>query len=434
MLKRFHRIQIIFFTLLSYIILNAQNNNYDLSIEKILALPENEIDLGIACLSITKEICPDVDIDYFVKQLEIMAQKISYISQGTTEPEARIGAMNTFLYRAGWWNDSLTFTYDLDDLDANKISNQFLSGYLNTRLGSCITMPMLHLVLADKLGWPIKAVRSPKHIFCRYIDRNFEMNNIEATCGGGYISNERYISDSQIPEKPIKNGVYLRTLSKKEYIASMLLTCARYCSENNSNIQKAIYYSGLAVYHDSTLSGGHWNLGKYYNILAFNIETEMIERKKEIEEQYSNDFIVLRNQAQINDFAPEVPSPWDYQNKRKEEQQQRMMQPSNPFKIPMTTLDPCIPQAQQAGRAPQPINQNAVDPKSRIRINELQLDKNAKIEAVEKKYIPIIKEALARSEWHKNKAKELGIVLELPTEFFIKQSESIEKFKETGEY
>lgn len=178
-------------------------------------------------------------------------------------------------------------------------------------------MPMLHIVLADKLDWPIKAVRNPKHVFCRYIDRNLEMNNIEATCGGGYVSNERYISDSQISKKAIKNGVYLRTLSKKEYIASMLLTCARYCYENNKNIQKAIYYTGLAVYHDSTLSSGHWNLGKHYYELAFNLETDMIERKKEIEIQYSNEFIVLQNQAKINSFAPEVPSPWDYQNKRR---------------------------------------------------------------------------------------------------------------------
>ncbi len=62
------------------------------------------------------------------------------------------------------------------------------------------------------------------------------------------------------------------------------------------------------------------------------------------------------------------------------------------------------------------------------------MGKQNEIGSVEKKYVPAIKEALARSEWHKNKAEELGIVLELPKEFLIKQAESIEKFKKTGEY
>lgn len=56
------------------------------------------------------------------------------------------------------------------------------------------------------------------------------------------------------------------------------------------------------------------------------------------------------------------------------------------------------------------------------------------IENVQGKYIPAIKEALARSDWHKAKAEELGTVLKFPNEFFTRQSESIEKFKKTGEY
>jgi hypothetical protein len=43
--------------------------------------------------------------------------------QGRTEPEARIAMMNTYLYRPGWWNDSITFTYDLDDMEASKTEN-----------------------------------------------------------------------------------------------------------------------------------------------------------------------------------------------------------------------------------------------------------------------------------------------------------------------
>ena len=261
----------------------AQEKYVGQTIEQILQLPEDEIDLGIALLVLAKDAYPNLNIDFFDYALDYMVNQINRLMQGQTDPEARIAMMNTYLYRPGWWNDSITFAYDLDDLEATKTSNLFLNGYLATKKGSCVTMPMLHIVLADRLGWPIQAVRSPKHIFCRYIDEHLKEQNIEATCGGGYVSDERYISDVGIPEKAIKNGVYLRTLSKKEYIASMMLNNARFYYEQKKDLKKAIYYTSFALSIDSTLSSAHWNLHHYYYLVAHEIETEMLQKIKNIE-------------------------------------------------------------------------------------------------------------------------------------------------------
>ncbi len=222
--------------ILTSALLSAQTEYTGQTIEDILALPDEEIDLGIACLVLAKDAYPNVKIEVFDNILDFMANQLNTLMQDNSDPEARIAMMNTYFYRPGWWNDSLTFTYDLDDLEASKKDNQFLNGYLATRLGSCITMPMLHLVLADRLGWPFHAVRSPKHFFARYMDESLNDKNIEATCGGAFISDQRYITDVEIPEKTIKNGVYLRTLSKKEYLASLLLSNARHFHERESNL------------------------------------------------------------------------------------------------------------------------------------------------------------------------------------------------------
>lgn len=239
---------------------SAQDRYTGQTIEDILALPDDQIDLGLACLVLAKEAYPHLDIPLFDALLTHIASQINHLMQGVTDPEARIAMMNTYLYRPGWWNDSLTFTYDLDDLEGAKKDNQFLNGYLATRKGSCITMPMLHLVLADRLGWPMAAVRSPKHFFARYVAKGFPKNNIEATAGGGYLSNARYIAEVGIPAKAIRNGVYLRTLSKKEYLASLLLNNARHWQEREGNLGKAIQSLQLAVSMDSTFSSAHWNL------------------------------------------------------------------------------------------------------------------------------------------------------------------------------
>jgi hypothetical protein len=289
-------------------------------------------------------------------------------------------------------------------------------------------MPMLHIVLADRLNWPIHAVRSPKHIFCRYIDDNLKDKNIESTCGGGFISDERYIDDVNIPEKPIKNGVYLRTLSKKEYIASMMMNNARYFREQKNDLKKAIYYTSFAASLDSTLSGAHWNLHHYFYLVAHEIETEMIEKTKSIENAYSAQLMAMNMKAKEDIYTPKPPSPFDYQNKQK---QARMIKPTNPFQNGLSS----ILGNEKPGSTALPKQNNGTRNNNFSRMaNELQFEMTQEIENMRGKYIPAIKEALARSDWHRAKAEELGIVLKFPEEFFIKQSESIEKFKRTGEY
>jgi len=414
-----------FLLILSFLLLcpplSAQKRYTGQTIEKILALPENEIDLGIACLVLAKDAYPNINIPFFDYALDYMADRINTLIQGNTDPEAKIGLMNTYLYRAGWWNDSLTFTYDLDDLEAKKKENQFLNSYLATKKGSCITMPMLHLVLADRLGWPIQAALSPQHFFCRYVDDKLEKNNIEATLGGGYLSNERYISDAAIPQKALKNGVYLRTLSKKEYLGVLLLNNARHFYERADSLAKAIYYTQLAISLDSTLSGGHWNLGNFYFLVAKKLEKEMFAQAQFAHQAYEIELMAMRN------AAPPSPS----------------MTPQNPLQgirgvpeLPQPNLWP--PNMKPPSLFPhvstppmQPANSVV---QSNPYLAQSQADLQYELMALQTKYVPPIQDAMARSQWHYAKAEELGIVLKLPDEFYIKQAKSIEKFKRTGEY
>lgn len=108
-----------------------------------------------------------------------------------------------------------------------------------------------------------------------------------------------------------------------------------------------------------------------------------------------------------------------------------VVKPTNPFRDELPSIlgddykgSPTLPQ--QKAKNP---NDNLIH-----MANELKYEMSEEIENVQGKYIPAIKEALARSDWHKAKAEELGTVLKFPNEFFIRQSESIEKFKKTGEY
>jgi regulator of sirC expression with transglutaminase-like and TPR domain len=234
-----------FFLIFSFLILflniSYSQNKYP-TIEEILEMPEEDIDLGIACLVPAKDAYPNMKIESFDYVINYMVNKLKILNQDRTDAFSRIGLLNTYLYKPGWHNDSITFTYDLDDLEAAKKENQLLNSYIATKNGSCITMPMLYLVLADRLDWPIKPVRAPRHFFCRYEEEGLKEKNIAPTVGGGYSSDKKYVNDFGITEKPIDNGVYLRTLSKKEYLASLLLNNARHFHEREKNIKKSIHH------------------------------------------------------------------------------------------------------------------------------------------------------------------------------------------------
>lgn len=398
----------------------AQEQYANQTIEEILALPDEEIDLGIACLILAKDAYTDLKIESFDYVINYMVERINYLMQGRTDPLVRISMLNSYLYRRGWWNDSITFTYDLDDLEAAKKENQYLSAYISTKKGSCITMPMLYLVLADRLGWPIKAVRAPKHFFCRYEAEGFDENNIDPTVGGGYSSNQKYVKDFGITKKPIENGVYLRTLTKKEYLASLLLNNARHFYERENNLKRAIQLSYLALKYDSTLSSAHWNIGSIYYNYARQLEKEM-NMQIRAEEIVLNSQIRNQNNTAIHPNQKQ-PSLNDRITAEIINKQARFNPQAGSINIDKIIFDH-FTNPQNKNMPPSPNNNSH-------RRNYFVPE----ISSIKQRYIPQINEAIGRARWHREKAEELGIVLEFPKEFFRLQQKDIEEFRRTGEY
>lgn len=339
---------LILWIFLSIWTVSAQRVYAGQSIEEILALPEDQIDTGHACLVLAKDAYPDLNVAAFDRLLDEMADRINALLRGRNEPEQRIGMMNTYLYRPDWWNGNATFEYNRDDLLAQKKESQFLNGYLATRKGSCLTMAMLYLALADRLGWPIRAVRAPSHYFCRYI--GMKDGNIEATSFGGFSPDSAYIADLKIPESAVRSGAYMKTLTRKEYIATLLEVNAR-LFHDRGDFQKAIYYLELSVANDPAFSGGHWNLANYTYRYAKRLAEE-VDRA-----------------ASSQRYLPP-----DYAGS----QQMRLLEEQS-------------------------------------------------VNAVRMRYGEAIAGLIVKSDWHRAKAKELGIVLESPEEFLKSQIDNIRK-------
>ena len=108
---------------------------------------------------------------------------------------------------------------------------QCFNGLIDTRQGTCASMPTLHVAIARRLGWPVSLASVKSHFISRYDDGEVH-HNIEATNThpGGFVSNpdEMYIQRFDVPPKAISSGSDLRRLSTREMLGVFVAFRARH--------------------------------------------------------------------------------------------------------------------------------------------------------------------------------------------------------------
>lgn len=126
-----------------------------------------------------------------------------------------------------WYIDEvLRITYPDELADAEDgiyadPTNVFLNGLIDRRQGSCASMPVLHVAIGWRLGWPVSLACAGTHLFCRYDDGEV-IHNIEATAfgRGGFRSHpdEYYRQQYRIPEIAVACGSDLRAVNPREML------------------------------------------------------------------------------------------------------------------------------------------------------------------------------------------------------------------------
>lgn len=214
--------------------------NQEAHIDKLLALPEDQIDIGLVALTLAKEIYPDLAIEAYSQKLNLLAGEVRLFTKGVRDPDYQIRAMNTYLFKRQG------FGYDRTDMYGKKLENRYLNGLIETRRGSCATLPLLYLAVAQRLGYPIYPVSAPQHLFVRYVDPSLQMQNIDPAGLGGYSSDEEYIKDLEIPLQGVKSGAYLRTMTWRELVAELVGENGTYWARKG-DYPKAIRYLEKAI-------------------------------------------------------------------------------------------------------------------------------------------------------------------------------------------
>lgn len=222
---------------------------YELQVARTILERDNELhDLAEIKLSIDQLIDPTIDINAALHTLDRMVADIQLmVSDDATDMEKML-ALRAYLYVKGPWNHQQVYQYDFDDPLGTNIANKLLPRYLATRRGNCVSMPLLFLILGQRLGLNVTASLAPLHIFVKFTDSNGTVYNLETTNGAHITRDVWYREQMLITDQAIRNHIYLHPLSHKETVVVMISVLAEHFSQQHEP-RKAMGIADLSLQH-----------------------------------------------------------------------------------------------------------------------------------------------------------------------------------------
>ena len=188
-------------------------------VRAVFAAGDASLDYAAAKLAFDQLIDPTHNAPYAVAQLDRLTESTRQLAGSAATPNRTFAALRRVIYEDGPWNEGRAFAYDQSDPMGQRIDTKLLATYLRTRRGNCVSMPVLFLIMADRLGLDVGLATAPLHMFVRYRSENGQVVNVEATSGGHPSRDEWYRERMPMTDRAISNGVYLRTLGWRESVA-----------------------------------------------------------------------------------------------------------------------------------------------------------------------------------------------------------------------
>ena len=209
------------------------------SLRVFLSIQEKNIDIAEVALNLAKEFRPDLNVKKYLSVINKMVSQVKPAMKKNLDPKSKIQILNDYFY------NKFKFSYDLDDPMLQKERNRFLTGLIDSKKGSCITLPLLYIVLAQRLDLSIYPVLAPSHTFVRYVGK--DPINIEATAKGIRLSDRKYTKDFLIPSQSVSSGAYMKKLTYKEYLSELIMINAVEHFFKGNKIQAGLKYIDIAI-------------------------------------------------------------------------------------------------------------------------------------------------------------------------------------------
>jgi tetratricopeptide (TPR) repeat protein len=226
---------------------------YARSIEQVLRLDDEEVDLATAVLIVSEQWSDVVAGRRYLADLDDMALEIRarLAKKGLQANHKAVAVINEYLF------DELGFKSVSEASDPNDL---FMHSVMDRKRGYCLSLSILYLSLGERLGLPLYGVVVPGHFFVRYDDGRVHFN-IETTDKGGYADDEHYINKFKVPKN--NDSIYMVNLNKIQTLGCFFNNLGNSYSEIGDTKQ-AMLALERAVEINPSLAESRTNLGNIY--------------------------------------------------------------------------------------------------------------------------------------------------------------------------
>jgi regulator of sirC expression with transglutaminase-like and TPR domain len=185
---------------------------------QLAGTPDDQIDLADGALTISRLFQPDIDTGESLQQLDLLVAAARARVPDEGDLLQRVAELNAFLF------EELGFTGNQDDFYDPR--NSFLDQVLERRLGIPISLALVYLEIAGRLGLPAHGVSFPAHFLVR-IGRGGTALMLDVYSGGVALAEDEL--DRRLAEVYGEGVVTVRSVpsllrpaGKREILARML--------------------------------------------------------------------------------------------------------------------------------------------------------------------------------------------------------------------
>lgn len=183
--------------------------------EHIARLRDDEIDLAVAALAIGAPENPTLDVGRYLARLDDLAEGAQPNLDPARDDRERIDALNHFLFV------EQRFRGNVDAYDDPR--NSFLDQVLDRRLGIPITLSVVYIEVAARLGMGVEGIGFPGHFLVKHVSGRREI--VVDPFFGRILTleecGERLSSAIGRPTR-LEPDVHLRAASRREILERML--------------------------------------------------------------------------------------------------------------------------------------------------------------------------------------------------------------------
>ena len=216
---------------------------------ELLQKDDDAVDLLRAALMISKLDNPELDVQSYLREVDRLAEEIKSTVPKDADDNAKLKAMDTFLFEQLGFHGSRTEYYSS--------SNSYLNEVIDDREGLPITISVLYIELARRLGLKVVGVGLPGHFVVRYEPQTGDGQLIDVFDQGKRISRRQ----AEVLVRKIAflelDDHYLVAQKKKEIILRMLRNLTG-SAQNNNDAHSMLRYVETIVSLDSQASPERW--------------------------------------------------------------------------------------------------------------------------------------------------------------------------------